>query len=221
MVSNQKVDFQSRPKQADLLAEPLSDAEVRTLLERLGSREFGGSEEATLGAVVEATGAEPALVGRLLAEIRKGEIEQKFGSQLQDHTERIETLEERTRIAEVGSYVYATPLDRHQKIALDRLAEEERQKESRSSYGYVWVLLIAIIAITAMIVGGAKLDSPKADTAFPESGIVYSVSTEDGEVFLDAENNVWVGLTNGGKREATAAERTRVFSAKVSSERAK
>lgn len=215
------MDSQPHTEQADLLAESLSDSEVRTLLERLGSVEFGGSEDATLGAVVEATGSDVATVGRLLAEIRRGEFEKKFGVHLQDHGQRIESLEEQARQVGTSTYIFQPPLDPYKNLVLERLAEAEIRKENRSFYGYIWAGLIAVIAITAMVVGGAKLDSAKADQAFPGSGSSYSVATTDGEVFLDSSDKVWVRLKKGGTREATGEEYARVYSAKASSERAK
>lgn len=218
------VDFQSQPQQSDLLNEPLSDAEVRNLLERLGSQEFGGPETATLGVVAEATGSDPTAVGRLLAEIRKGEFEKKFGLQLQDHGQRIETLEERTKRLEPKPPVVAQqPLDRYQKIALDRLAAEERQKERMWPYGYIGVGVIAVIAFIAMLVGGQNPSSSNANATSPGSQSVtrISVGTTDGKVLLDNNNKVWVDLNRGGTREATAEERAWVYSAKNSGERSK
>lgn len=218
------MDFQSQPQQADLLNEPLSDAEVRTLLERLGSQEFGGPETATLGALVEATGSDVTTVGRFLAEIRKGEFEKKFGLQLEDHGQRIETLEERTKRLEPKSPTATQqPLDRYQKIALDRLAEEERQKERMWPYGYIGVGVIAVILFIVMLVGGQNPSSSNANADPPGSQSVsrISIGTTDGKVLLDNNDKVWVDLNKGGTREATAEERALVYSAKNSGERSK
>lgn len=210
------MDFQSQPQQADLLNEPLSDAEVRNLLERLGSQEFGGPETATLGAVAEATGSDPTTVGRLLAEIRKGEFEKKFGLQLQDHGQRIETLEERTKRLEPKPPVVAQqPLDRYQKIALDRLAEEERQKEWMSPYGYIGVGVIAVILFIVMLVGG---QNPSNDPGNPPT--TYGTSTHDGMVYTDGKGDFWVETKNGSRREPTAKERASAASAAFASEMA-
>lgn len=78
-----------------LLAEELTSEEVRDLLQRLNARDMGGSEHATVSAVVEATGFDVATVWRLLAEIRKEDFEERFGLRLDHHEKRIETLEER------------------------------------------------------------------------------------------------------------------------------
>ena len=156
------MDYQSQPQQADLLDEPLSDAEVRTLLERLGSAEFGGLETATLGAIVEATGSDLTTVGRLLAGIRKGEFEERFGLQLQDHGQRIETLEERAayttptldiadpRIRDAVAKSYA------EQVEEERKASAELQRKALRSAGYVFLVMIVIITILAMIAAGSS-----------------------------------------------------------------
>ena len=216
------MDFQSQPQQSDLLNEPLSDAEVRTLLERLGSREFGGPESATVGAVVEATGSDAATVGRLLAEIRKEDFEERFGLQLMDHGRRIETLEERTkRLEPKPPMVAQQPLDPYQKIALDRLAEEERRKEQVWPSGMIILAALAVIALVAMLAGGQKPSSQtiREQPFYPQSVSRISVGTSDGQVMLDDNENIWVSLKKGGTREATPEERSWVLSARMSSRR--
>lgn len=141
--------------QQALLAEELTDEEVRGLLERLNAREFGGSENATVGAVVEATGADVTVVGRLLAEIRKEDFEEKFGLQLKDHGLRIETLEEKTKRVEsaVKKPEKAAALDHYQLKALDRLAEQERQgaEIKPSEIIFLAVLLMAVMLFLVYI----------------------------------------------------------------------
>lgn len=53
------------------LAEPISGREVRTLLERLGTAEFGGKDVARVGDLIEVTDADPHVVARLFGEIRR------------------------------------------------------------------------------------------------------------------------------------------------------
>lgn len=159
------MDFQPRPKQIDLLAEPVTDAEVRTLLERLGSREFGGPEDATLGSVVEATGSDAATVGRLLAKIRKEDFEERFGIQLKDHGRRIETLEEKSsrlererRVERPKTYLRNEPEhDEYRERAINRLAEEERQREQAGPVIAVVSIVSAVILIWAF--GGRSVQN--------------------------------------------------------------
>jgi len=80
-----------------LLAEELTELEVRTLLERLGEDEFPEAVP-TLGAVAEATGADPAVVGRLLAEIRKEEFEDRFGIRVQNLEHEVGSLASETSV---------------------------------------------------------------------------------------------------------------------------
>jgi hypothetical protein len=79
----------------ELLAEELTAEEVRELLVRLHTDDLGGSENATVGSVVEATGAELDTVSSLLAEIRKEAYQELFGDRLDDHEHRIIKLESR------------------------------------------------------------------------------------------------------------------------------
>lgn len=54
----------------EILREPLSKSEVGQLLARYGAHEFAPPDVPTLGAVVEATGADPIALAQMLAEIR-------------------------------------------------------------------------------------------------------------------------------------------------------
>ena len=79
----------------ELLAEELTAEEVRELLVRLHTDDLGGSENATVGLVVEATGAELDTVSSLLAQIRKEAYQELFGDRLDEHEHRITKLESR------------------------------------------------------------------------------------------------------------------------------
>jgi hypothetical protein len=79
----------------ELLAEELTEEEVRELLVRLQTDDLGGSENATVAAVVEATGASLGTVSDLLAKIRREAYHELFGAQLDDHEHRITKLEGR------------------------------------------------------------------------------------------------------------------------------
>ena len=79
----------------ELLAEELTEEEVRELLVRLHTDDLGGSENATVGSVVEATGAELDTVSSLLAQIRREAYQELFGDRLDEHEHRITKLENR------------------------------------------------------------------------------------------------------------------------------
>lgn len=78
-----------------LLQETVSDDELRIILDRLGHEEFGDDPATTVQDIVEGTGADPVVIGRILADVRKEEFEKRFGLQLQKHEQRIDEHEER------------------------------------------------------------------------------------------------------------------------------
>jgi hypothetical protein len=92
-----KVDLEHEDAEAraELLAEELTDAELQELLRRLGQAEFGGSDPATVAAVVEATGRDLVEIGRILGDIRREAYDQRFGSRLRSYEQRLERLEDR------------------------------------------------------------------------------------------------------------------------------
>lgn len=79
-----------------LLAEPITDDEVRSLLERLGTAEFGGPEVSRVGDLIEATDADTQLVARLLGEIRHEDYQERFGARLDAVERRLSDVERRT-----------------------------------------------------------------------------------------------------------------------------
>lgn len=81
----------------DLLTQEISDEELKELLRRLGEIEFAWNPKTSIKDVVEATSADPLLIGRLLADIRKEDWEERFGLQVDDHEDRIERIEEEQR----------------------------------------------------------------------------------------------------------------------------
>jgi hypothetical protein len=162
------VEFAHDPRFAELLAEPLTEEEVRDLLERLGSKEFGGPENATVNSVVEATGASVDTVGNLLAQIRKEDFEERFGLRLDHHENRIETLEERALRLEVLSRpppvqvpTSGHALDPYQQRALDRLANQERQSEAMRPIA----LVIGAIVLAMMCFSGALCNTTNVSQA--------------------------------------------------------
>lgn len=76
-----------------LAREPVSPQELRTLLERLGSQELGGPEEPDVRAVSEATGVPVEAIGRILADIRRKELHDRYGRDIERHERDIRRLE--------------------------------------------------------------------------------------------------------------------------------
>jgi hypothetical protein len=154
------------PEYEALVAEELTSEEVRDLLERLNAQDMGGSENATVGSVVEATGSDPLTVGRLLAEIRKEDFEERFGLKLDEHGARIDSLE--GRLKSVHKPVRSSqPLDHYQQVALDRLAEQERQRETMKP---VAIVIIAIAIMLALLLFLAAGQQPPVTPPPPFSG---------------------------------------------------
>ncbi len=93
-----EVEFESEPAtEEQLLAEHLDDVEVRQVLERLSFEQFVFETGATVGAVVEATGATPLTIARIVGEIRKTSFEARFQQTFGRHDRRIEALEGTTK----------------------------------------------------------------------------------------------------------------------------
>lgn len=140
---------------ASLLAEPLGEAEVRELLERLGQAEFGGDERATVGAVIEATGADPVQIARFLAEIRGKALEERFKSAFDDHETRIDRLEERTTTLE-----RTPPVIRRPAPLLNLEQIEIRDRAMRGDMGdddqltIIWVAVFVLLCIVVLWANG-------------------------------------------------------------------
>lgn len=182
-----------------MLAEELTSKEVQGLLERLNAKEMGGSEHATVGAVVEATGSDPLTVGRLLAEIRKEDFEERFGIRINQHEKRIETLEVKSQHSPPP--VRSAPvIDPYQQAALDRLGKEERQRQALQPVGYVVCGVVALILLLLM------LAASQAPTGSELNDWRTSTTTHDGTVYLDSHGKSWVEIEGGGKREPTDQE---------------
>ena len=200
------MDHSQPPDQSALLAEELSSDEVRELLERLNARDFGGSENATVGAIVDATGSDAVIVGRLLAEIRKEDFEERFGLRLTHSEKRIETLEERAKRLESVSrqtikYERAPAVDPYREAALNRLAEQERQREEARPVAIVFAVLILLIAFVA---AAGKCDAGNA-TASPS----ISVGTVNGGWIEDGKDgHLIVREKDGSTRQPTEEEKS-------------
>jgi hypothetical protein len=201
----------SKPSIEELRAESLTDQEVHELLERIGARDFGGAENSTIGAVAEATGKDPEAIGRLLADIRKEDFEKRFGLQLGEHESRIETLEERTarlQRLEAGPDAQSThhqSIDLYAQVALDRLADRERQREALRPVAIVLAIVMLLVFVIMVGKRGPRPGSP--DWHRP------TVSTQigDGQLTMDDVGNVWVQKNDGTRRDPTDEEKQRAL----------
>ena len=140
-----RFEEQFSPDERELLNEELTDSEVREILDRLSVAELGGSEKATVGAVCEATGVGPMVVGRMLAEIRQTNLHKLFGHRIdrlettvtdferrsEERDSRIEaTVDELKRVSRQSSHTYHKPTaqddeyERKLKLEMRKIAEE-------------------------------------------------------------------------------------------------
>ncbi|MBX3119823.1 MAG: hypothetical protein KF784_12210 [Fimbriimonadaceae bacterium] len=93
------IEQQSSPEYLALLAEEMSQEELRILLKRLGEQEFG-EPNPTIGAVVEATGADALTVSKMLRAIRNENLDEKIEKALGPRDQKIENLQARTHRVE-------------------------------------------------------------------------------------------------------------------------
>lgn len=106
MLKNESSD---NDKLGDLLSQEITDEELRDLLTRLGEIEFAWSPRTTLKDVVEATSANPVVIGRLLAEIRKEDWEERFGLRLSEVEERVTRVEKQASASAPKEVYIVTP----------------------------------------------------------------------------------------------------------------
>jgi hypothetical protein len=194
-----EVESQYSNEQNELLGERLSDAEVRELLERLGDESLGGPEEPTVGAVIEATGASPLEVGRLLAEIRQESLERRFSETFDDHEGRIEKLE----LTGVRTS-QAREFDPEKRQILEELAAVEQRKRSGGPIGVV-LILVALLAMGVFLTNTSQAVRRVSPSGFgmtdPQTGVEMS-RTMNGAYRVQGPN--------GLNREATPEERSQI-----------
>lgn len=172
----------------ELLEEELTGSELSELLERLGAEEFGGSENSRLRDVVELTGQEPLSVARVLADIRKEDWEERFGSILEDHGERIERLERQERAEPRGNgSTHRVPIP--DPYLSSRFGWRSEWAEEADELRSIWhdltarPLLLAFLACIAIafivfIVGQLSISEAPDDYGIPESTIVLPNSDD-------------------------------------------
>lgn len=173
-----------RTEKESLLREHLEENEVRLLLERLGEREFGGDPRPTVGAVIEATGADPIEVGRLLAQIRGEAVGRRFeaafaqhAGELEEHEGRIEHLEDRASRLESLTKRRSVPAVPSQPLLEGN--EPAKRLESPRSHAYeefdlgrFWILAVGAVVLLGILLGLPDSEPPPSDpvfsTPFPE-----------------------------------------------------
>jgi hypothetical protein len=143
------VDFSQPPCQDALLAQELTTEEVRELLERLSATELGGSENATVGGIVEVTGSDPATVGRLLIQIRNERLE----SLIDEHGDRLDALERSAPVSTQRFVEYPRqPVDSRYKPFNYPATNVDPMSESEVKRGRLHRGLIVTAAVIALLV---------------------------------------------------------------------
>jgi len=200
-----------------LLQQEVSDSEVRQILERLSAEEFAAPLHATVAAVCEATGASAEVIGRILADIRKQNIEERYGETIERHEEQIGVLDERTHeLAEktdVIRFQTESPIvsgrrplrsltqDPEVAAELDRIARKNIAGRKMTPYAMALVIIVLIVFAPFMC------PSPRA--GFPETpNFSSSMDLQNGaKITADNRGGLWVTESDGTRREPTAAER--------------
>ena len=168
----------------DAWAERVSDEELREILTRLGEAEFHADDRSTVGAIVEATGTDPAVVLRMLGEIRNRALE--------DGRRAVESIERRLRSLETRP----TPAPRV-------FVEPQKKTPPIPVAGIVVAALVLFLGLLAL--------APKAPQGGYPSTVYGEVTTvmrvDDGEVRLSRNGSAEVVRSDGTTREATEKEK--------------
>lgn len=134
----------------ELLKQEVTDEELRELLERLGEREFCLAPAATIGDIAEAASVDPSEIGRLLAEIRKENWEDRFGIRLTDHEKRIETIEGHIKppvVQPPPTAVWFSPISEKERQQLQYLVEKDRNKDNLPRLIIIVFALVVALAL--------------------------------------------------------------------------
>ena len=118
--------------------EPLSEDEVRAIIERYGEGQSGGDGQATVKDVAEALHVEPSVVGRMLSDIRTAES----SAQLR---ERLEALEQEN--AELRAHVDPSE---DSWSAFDCCTPWRYRRRRRSRSRFVMMMLIVSLFVIVM-----------------------------------------------------------------------
>jgi hypothetical protein len=178
--------FESTPNP---LEERLSAEELREVLLVLGEADVGGDERATVGALVEATGADVATVLRILGEVRHRAIQSQRTS-LEEVERRVRQLEER----HAGS------------ISSDQGCLVDEDDRTFAKMAAVLVAVVVFLLFAVVVAGNHRAMKPRAD------GPTYSFEVADGTVTMYNDLSVEVIRKDGTKRPPTSDEEAAVMS---------
>jgi hypothetical protein len=195
------VETHNSREQRELLQEHVTDAELRELLERLGKAEMGGPEEATVGAIVEATGASPVEVGRILSQVRQEQYEQRFAETFDDHEERIEKLES---VPVTRTRTYREEFDPEHREILKEYAE--RTALEKRTRPYMLLIMIALALIVLAVVNSPRGEQDSNVVPPGAAGFGQEDPTTGKRVERGMDGTYSVHTRDGAVRPATADE---------------
>lgn len=191
--------------QQTLLSEGLTDEEVQDILERLTERELGESHSATVGAVMEATGADYETVTRILRELRT-ENKPRSADSVDEKPDAPATRDTndttstgnapRNNRLEVDEYYLRT---------LRRLADQESRKDDREKTGRIFVATLALSLVLS--VGVLCPKGPTTAHSIPFSPQHELLRGDGSAIFSSSdERGILVREANGTIRNATESE---------------
>ncbi|MBX3119825.1 MAG: hypothetical protein KF784_12220 [Fimbriimonadaceae bacterium] len=164
---------ETNPEYGALLAEEMSQEELRVLLKRLGEQEFGDPNP-TIGAVMEATGADALTVSKMLQGVRNDQLEEKIRRAFEQRDRRVDQLEARTKTLEtdVGSlkqvvgdrsYISAPPIiaQVYEPASFSQWEVENKRASDMQDIVKYEVLphVILLVLLVSMIFGFSLLNS--------------------------------------------------------------
>lgn len=185
-------------EQTALREEHLTDVEVHEILSRLSAQEMGGSELATIGAVSEATGAAPEVIGKMLAEIRQQNLREQFGSRLDDHESKLRRLEQDAQRAR-SPVAAELPTDEIQReveaIARERIAARK------------FLPAIPIVVGLGFVIAYNVLSPSRDVVTRPRIAPIIHELKGGQNLYVEPDGSIWVRMPSGEMRPPTAEER--------------
>ncbi len=191
-----------RATEQELLAEQVTDAEVRLIMERLSFEQFE-CPNATVGAVVEATGATPITIARILGQIRKTAFEERFNETFLVHEERLDHLEDKTELLD-------TRIRRAESRTVPRqVAVAQTERRTLDVIGVLFVLCLLVVG--GCWVAGNLLPPrpyPNEFSTFPTLPSSGYTNPAGDTVTIDGRGDVTVRGSDGSHRQPTERERS-------------
>ncbi|MCB0826194.1 MAG: hypothetical protein KDC26_08385 [Armatimonadetes bacterium] len=213
-----RFEEQFSPDERELLNEELTDSEVREILDRLSVAELGGSEKATVGAVCEATGVGPRVVGRMLAEIRQTNLHELFGHRIDSHEQKISKLEQTVTTLKRESQRKETPAYQTMSHTRPRVTPKKKENSPMILIGLVG-FSIYILLMMALVSPPSTAPASKFDkvSRVPVTQAVESVVLPYGRTikYDPAVNKVFVYIDDGKFRPASPIEAEKAFGKKA------